>query len=420
MAFFSAIRRECHFLARQRSVSIFLAAVLALSIFSVLTGVHEVQSQQATLTRLLEKDRLDRETVQAKQSDYGNAAYYSFHLTYSPPQPLAFAAMGQRDIYPWKHRIRMLALEGQIYETDSANPELAFFGRFDFAFIASVLLPLFVILLLHDLRSSEREAGRFDLLVVSSPQQHQLWAARALVLSTALALCLLLPFSAAALYLKASLGNSLLSLLAVFAHLAFWVLVTIALGNAMNQRGQSSARIAAALLGLWLSVSVIIPVVSDTLIRKFIPHPQGGEIVLLQRESVNDAWDLPVETTWQAFLSSHPEWRDKTAMKSLFEWKWYYAFQQVGDEKAAELSQAYREAIIKKDRAAAFAAVLSPPMLTQRLLSTLAKTDTTAALAYEQQVRNFHRSLRQFYYPLLFNNSEFTAETLQQLPRYTP
>ena len=67
-----------------------------------------------------------------------------------PPSALAFAARGVRDDLPWKHRIRMLALEGQIYETDAGNPELSRIGKLDFAFVAAFLLPLLLILLLHD------------------------------------------------------------------------------------------------------------------------------------------------------------------------------------------------------------------------------------------------------------------------------
>lgn len=39
--------------------------------------------------------------------------------------------MGQRDVQPWKHRIRLLALESQIYERDVGNPSIALVGRFD-------------------------------------------------------------------------------------------------------------------------------------------------------------------------------------------------------------------------------------------------------------------------------------------------
>jgi len=67
----------------------------------------------------------DRDHSLASQSDAGGAAYYAFHFTYDPPSSLAFVSRGIRDDLPWKHRVRMLALEGQIYETDSGNPELS-------------------------------------------------------------------------------------------------------------------------------------------------------------------------------------------------------------------------------------------------------------------------------------------------------
>ena len=43
-------------------------------------------------------------------------------------------------------------------------------------------------------------------------------------------------------------------------------------------------------------------------------------------------------------------------------------------------------------------------MLAQKLLSSIAETDTLAAMKYEQKVRDYHQALRQFYYPLLFGN----------------
>ena len=58
---------------------------------------------------------------------------------------------------------------------------------------------------------------------------------------------------------------------------------------------------------------------------------------MLQRESVNDAWDLPKEETMQVFLERHPEWADHAKIERPFEWKWYYAFQQVGDLKTEKI-----------------------------------------------------------------------------------
>lgn len=419
MSLFSNLKREVRFLVKQRYFLAFLSIVFLLSVFAVWSGISETHTQLNTIERLQEKDLIDRESVLAKQTNYGSAAYYSFHLTYAAPSAMAFASMGQRDVYPWKHRIRMLALEGQIYETDTDNPELSFLGRFDFAFLVSVLLPLFVILLLHDIRSAEREAGRYDLLIASARKQQRLWFSRATVLCTALAVVMLVPFIMGALYTQAPLTSVLLIIFVVIAHLLFWMLLTLGFTSTKLAAKQSSAQIASVLLAVWLGVTVLIPVGSDMAINEIVRSPNGGEIVLTQREAVNNAWDIPDSDTWEPFLAAHPQWKDSTQMNSLFEWKWYYAFQQVGDQKAETLSKAYRSATLEKDTLAGRFALISPPMLTQRLLSSIAKTNVLASMKYEQEVRDYHKALRQFYYPLLFNKAKFDHEKISGLPQFS-
>lgn len=419
MSLFSNFKREAKFLAKQRYFLAFLSIVFLLSIFAVWSGISETQKQLNTIERLQEKDLIDRNSVLAKQKDYGSAAYYSFHLTYAAPSEMAFAAMGQRDVYPWKHRIRMLALEGQIYETDTDNPELSFLGRFDFAFLVSVLLPLFVILLLHDIRSAERESGRYDLLIASARQQQRLWFSRATVLCTALAVVILVPFVIGALYAQAPFVSVLLMISVVIAHLLFWMFITLVFTSTKLAAKQSSAQIASVLLAVWLGFTVLVPVGSDMVIDEIVQSPNGGDIVLTQREAVNDAWDIPPSATWEAFLATHPQWKDNIQMDSLFEWKWYYAFQQVGDQKADKLSKAYRHATLEKDTLAGRFALISPPILAQRLLSSIAKTNTVAAMMYEKEVRAFHKALRHFYYPLLFNKAKFDLKKMSDLPQFS-
>lgn len=419
MFLFSNIIREVKFLATQRYILVLLSVVFLLSFFAVWSGISETRLQLNTIERLQEKDAIDRANVLAKQKDYGSAAYYSFHLTSSAPSAISFAAMGQRDIYPWKHRIRMLALEGQIYETDADNPELSFLGRFDFAFLVGVLLPLFVILLLHDLRSAEREAGRYDLLITTARKRQRLWLSKATVLCSALAIALLVPFALGALITKSPLASVGLIILVVIAHLLFWMLLTLGFTASKMAAKQTSAQIASVLLSIWLVVTVLIPVGSDLAIDEMVESPNGGEIVLTQREAVNDAWDIPFASTWNEFLTTHPEWKNKTQMGDAFEWKWYYAFQQVGDQKAEKLSKAYRAATLAKDTLAERFALLSPPMLTQRLMSSIAETDTKAAIKYELKIREYHKELRSFYYPLLFNEQTFKSEILSDLPKFS-
>ncbi|APD93949.1 hypothetical protein BM523_08090 [Alteromonas mediterranea] len=421
---FTDLKREAGFVFGHRQIKLTLLVVFLLSVVSLWTGFAEMQEQQATVERLLEKDQAERDSALAHQSNYGSAAYYTFHLTYSPPSPLAFTAVGERDVFPWKHRIRMLALEGQIYETDADNPELAFLGRFDFAFVTSVLLPLFIILLLYDLKAKECEARRFDLLNVTARNAHAIWTARVIVTLVPLALVTLVPFVVFGLINGASLPSILTVCAIVIGNIAIWSAIVLVIGAAKRFASFSATHLASIMLGVWLVTTVIVPVTAHTVINALVETPEGGDIVLTQREAVNSAWDKPVEDTWRAFIATHPQWADYTEFDperdSSFNWKWYYAFQEVGDQTASDLSKAYQAATLQKDTIASYVALLSPSLLTQRLLSSAADTNVSAMVGYENDVRAFHKALRKFYYYHLFKDPEFSQESFEALPQFTP
>lgn len=125
----TGIARKLRFLAKDRGPLFWLALALTLSVVAVTFGVSEVRDQRATIATLFEEDAADRASALQGHEEWGSAAYYAFHLTYAPPSHFAFAAIGQRDSTPWKHRINMLALEGQIYEADTRNADFGLVGR---------------------------------------------------------------------------------------------------------------------------------------------------------------------------------------------------------------------------------------------------------------------------------------------------
>ena len=414
MSWSATLSREAAFLVRDRALAAWVVLVLVLASISVAGGLLEVTEQRQTIARLLASDREDRQDALAKQSDWGSAAYYSFHLTYSPPQAFAFAALGNRDREPWKHRVRMLALEGQIYERDAGNPALALTGRFDYAFFAAFVLPLVIIVLLHDLIASERSAGRHALLVSTTGKSVELWGARALLRGGAVFAAAAIPLAIGALISGTPFAITAGAVLSLLAYVVFWSAVSLWVAS----WERPAAVLLAVLFGVWVLLAVVVPAGGRLAIDRLIPVPSGADILLTQREAVNDAWDLPKENTMSAFVERHPEWADFVAMEAPFEWKWYYAFQQVGDQKAEALSAGYRDGRLTRDRFAAGLALLTPPALLERTLQRLANTDLQAQLAYETKVRAFHADLRSYYYPKLFRGEAFDSNALKAMPEY--
>jgi ABC-2 type transport system permease protein len=415
-AVWQALRREAGLLVRDRTVWAWWSVVLVLAVMAVVSGLAEVRQQQSTITRLVQADQADRSAVLKAHNDWGSVAYYSFHLTYDPPSDFAFAALGRRDDTAWKHRVRMLALEGQIHERDVGHPVVALTGRFDFAFFAAFVLPLVLVVLLHDLHARERVAGRHDLLVATAGRTVGLWPVRAGLHAAGVYCAAALPLlgaGAVAGTAASTLGAACATLL---AYVLFWCLLCAVLA-AWRLPGEV---ILAVLLALWVVLAVLVPAAGRMAIDRAVPVPSGADIVMTQRESVNDAWDLPKATTMSAFVAQHPQWAPYMQVERPFEWKWYYALQQVGDQRAQGLSADYTAGRLQRDRLAGRLAWLTPPVLLERTLQALAATDARAAWAYEARVRAFHAALRSYYYPKLFRNEALDGAALQDLPQFVP
>lgn len=411
------IAHELRLLLRQRLTIVALALLALLTIASLVAGMVEVARQRAAIAAIPAAQEQHIGAIAAwvdGSKDAGSAAYYSFHPTWDAPSPLAFAALGMRDVSPYILRVRALGLEAQIYDGDTFNPELALPGRFDFTFVLVFLSPLFVIALFHDLISGEREAGRQRTLDALPLGGRGLWRRRAFLRHALLWGILAVPFAVAATMEGANAGTILAVLTLIGAYLLFWVGVAALISRLC----WSSVANAATLAAIWLVLVLIIPTLANVVINQTIPVNQGAEIALAQREAVNRAWDIPREETMQRFYANHPEWADSPPLGPQFHYKWYLAFHQNGDESVGDQVRAYRSGLERRDAAGRALGWVLPSVGVQVLLTRLAQTDLTAQLAYQDRIRAFHARLRGFYYGYLFYDRPFGKEDFGRAPTF--
>ncbi|MGK2909059.1 MAG: ABC transporter permease [Sphingobium sp.] len=413
----SLIRHELRLLLRARMALAALLLVAILSAASVIAGMVEVAHQRDVIARIAPQQAQDIAAVAKwvdKEKDAGSAAYYSFHPTWDAPAPLAFAALGLRDVSPYILRVRALGLEAQLYDGEAFNPELALPGRFDFAFVLIYLAPLFVIALFHDLVSGEREEGRLRMLNALPGQGRRLWLRRAALRFGLLYAAVALPLLAGAILSAVGVMPILIVLTLTAAYLVLWIGVTMLIGRAR----WSSVANAATLAGLWLVITLVLPTIAHVAINQAIPVGEGVELTLAHREAVNRAWDIPREDTMRRFYAGHPEWANSPPLPPTFHYKWYLAFHQVGDESVAGQVSAYRSGLEARDRAAHKVGLLLPSVGVQSLLARLANTDVQAQLAYQDRIRAYHAALRRFYYSYLFTDKPFGREDFDRAPRF--
>ncbi len=411
-------RHELRLFLRQRIALPMLVLVAILASASVIAGLVEIDRQRDTIARIQPQQASDVAAIAkwvSVEGDAGSAAYYTMHATWDAPSPLAFAALGQRDIAPYVLRIRALGLEAQLYESENYNAELALPGRFDWAFVLTYIAPLIVIVLLHDLKSSEREAGRMMLLESLARSRRALWTRRIGWRMGLLFVALVTPFLIGATISVASVGATLIIAATALTYLAFWALVTILVGRLR----WSSLANAATLSASWMILTLVLPTLAYLAINAVVPVRQGIELTLTQREAVHSGWDRPKADTMMAFFRAHPEWRNTAPPGLAFQYKWYYAFQHVGDLSAAPQAQAYRAGLEARDTWTCRVGAVLPAVGLQAVVHRLARTDLASQLDYQDRIRAFHERLRRFYYPYVFNDVPFRAADFERAPRWS-
>jgi ABC-2 type transport system permease protein len=408
---------ELRLIARSRLSLATLVLLLALSALAVWSGLHESARQRQTIARLAPLQAQDAAAVAARYADSpdaGNPAYYAFHATWDLPSDTAFLAMGLRDVAPQALRVRALGLQAQLYEGEIFNPELALPGRFDFAFVLIYLAPLFVIALLHDLVSGERQSGRLRLLL-SLHAGGRLWRRRALLRYALLFSALAAPVLVGLALSRTAPGAALMVLAVIASYLAFWV----GLSLRVARRGWRSVANATALMGAWVLLTLVLPALANVALTRALPVHQGVDLMLAQRQAVHGAWEVPREETMRKFLASHPQFKDSAALPAGFHWKWYFAFHQLGDDSVAQQVAEYRAGLLARQAWTHRLGWLLPGVGAQSVLHRAADTDLQAQLAYQDRTAAFHAEVRHFFYPYLFNERRFGTEDFAKLPLFT-
>lgn len=413
------ITHEWRLIMRSRLCLAALLFLLLLSSLAVWSGLHEAARQQATIAHVnqLNQDEMALLARRYQNSNSaGNPAYYTFYPTWDAPSPASFMALGLRDVSPFILRIRALALQAQLHESETVNPELALPGRFDFAFVVIYLLPLFLIALLYDLVSGERQSGRLRMLLAMPGPPGRLWYRRAGLRSSLACACLTAPLLVGMVHAGMPAMSVAFTLLVVVSYAAFWTGLSLLVAT----RGWRTVTNATALMACWSMLTLVLPTLASVTLTRAIPVQQGVELMLAQRQNVHGAWEVPHTVTMQRFLQTHPEWTTLAAREAGARWKWYFAFQQVGDESVAARLQAYREGLLARQQWTTRLGWLLPAAAAQTTLHRMARTDLQAQLAYQDQITAFHGQIRRFYYPYLFNDRPFGAADFARRPQFVP
>lgn len=217
-----------------------------------------------------------------------------------PPLPTAIFGIGRSDVLPQRYAYRPGAgdrfspfertigtriIGGLFPERPVDNPAGRVLGRFDLAFVAVFVYPIFLIALSYDIASADRDSGTLAL-VLAQPVSFRRWLfARAMSRIALLAIPLLLfPPALVTAASRSSIpitaaAHIFVWVVAVAAYCALWV----ALAAFLNTR-RTTARLNALLLAAaWLLIVIVVPAGVSLAGRSLVPPASPLEFVVAER-----------------------------------------------------------------------------------------------------------------------------------------
>jgi ABC-2 type transport system permease protein len=346
----------------------------------------------------------------------GDQLYYLAYHTARYPSPWATLAIGQRDVHPFNLKIRLLALQGQMYDVDLGNPLLAAFGHFDLAFVFVVLVPLLLVAITYNVHSAEVEGGTWSLLRSQPVSTSGILVIRCLLR----ALIVWLPMVGLLLLATRWSGVPL--------DRRWWLVTAGALAYTLTWMGAALAVAALrrssdfnllALLGIWVVWTALGPAMLNVVAAARYPLPEALELTVLQRQGYHGAWDEPLPEVMDAFYRRYPEWRSFSVPRDRYSNAWYYAMQQRGDDMAEQAARRYRQGLEAKDRWLARRSWICPPAAFHRLLTRVARTDLAGHLAYVDSVAEYHERLKKHFLPVIFSDQTVADVDWRAAPVHT-
>ncbi len=400
----------------ERAVVIAVLCLVLAGGYAMFHGKNVIEKQQTIIAQIpeMEAEHFAKQ-LELNKDDLGNALYYLQFGTIHQPTTWAAFSIGQRDVNPYNIKVKMLTLEGQIYDSEISNPTNLLYGNFDFAFVIIFLFPLVIIAFCHNLISAEQESGIWNLLRSQPVSPAEIIALRLLIRFVTVLLIAFSLTTASCFYLKSAFDvRFIYAVLITFSYLAFW----FALTAFVISFGKSTTFNALSLLGTWIFLTILAPALLNLVISTTLPVSESFEVTIKQREGYHEKWDKPKAETMQKFYGKYPQFKDIPIPEDKFSWGWYYAMNELGDEDSADSTAKYTAKLQTRDFWTNSVGLFLPTVNSQSAFNNLTKNDLQSHLDYLKSVRNYHAKIREHFYPFIFRNAKIADINWKNLPKH--
>ncbi|WP_213285699.1 DUF3526 domain-containing protein [Bradyrhizobium sp. sGM-13] len=438
--FWLVFAHEARVLIADRTLPLVLTLFALLIGYAITNGIVEIRARDAAVASILTKqnernarniDQLQRINAGIETpAPFSNAADpanvgggLGGRFAYVPTSALAPMAFGQSDMIPNYYQVTYRSRVNFMYDSEIENPWNLLSGRFDVAFVIVYLLPLFIFAMSYNLLSAEREQGTLRMLLSQPLTLTKLVLAKVSIRAGTILTCaILIPVAALLIFRPETRDAVSLVQLAAWAVLVcayglFWFAVAV-IANAFSR---SSAANALVLVGSWVVLVLIVPVLLNLAVSVASPAPSRTELATQTRLITVDGL-----RRYQKLFSADYRYSDKPDLLLPKDGR----FEVQSRPKAAFMLQRDVEADIQKllDRFDAQLegqqslvdrwGVISPAIIVHEGLAALAGNGSQRYLHFQRQVATFHATWKQFFEPRILESRAMTEADFAAMPTW--
>ncbi|MBH5388556.1 DUF3526 domain-containing protein [Bradyrhizobium diversitatis] len=434
------VRHEARILVRDRTLPLVCCLLVLMVSYGLFVGLAQATLRERMVAQVLkhEQETQTANTGTLQSALAGRSALVPFsnpanpaamagtlagRFATIPNAPLAAMAIGQSDMMPNYYRISYLSKVQFMYDTEIENPWNLLSGHFDLAFVIVFVLPLLVTTLGYNLLSAEREHGTLRMLCSQPLSVATLLTGKIIVRMLALlAIAVPLPLIVLLLIRPETRGAEQLGLMLswsalITAYTLFW----FAVAALVNATGLSSSTNALIMVALWTTFVLILPVTMNLVVGLVSPAPSRTELASRTRvataESLREfenlySADYRYASDPEALLVKGERIEVPSRMRAFF-----LAKQKV-DETIEPLLERFDHQLLQQQRLVDRLSLLSPAILVNEALNSIAGTDSRRFVAFKDQTEAFHERWRRYFSPRILESRAMTVQDLSSLPQW--
>ena len=409
---------------RSLATKLLLFFALFVGFYSIYSGVTWQAINNAALIEYEEqlKERADKwraDLVSIESGQSESSPYTARPMDIQLPAvhkagSISHLAIGMSEILPARilvspRRNEMSMVEP--YEYD--NPMTLLFGRMDFVFFITIMMPLLLIALNFDVIASARARGLHKMLLSNPLTETSIILNRMLARSSSLfAIILVTLIYGLAIAENISISIAVSCILIVGAYFVFWFGL-IFMQVSRSQRGVSGL---SKLVSLWLLFVLVIPAVSNSVTTYLFPQPSKLELLSDARFATSEATKKTAELT-QNFLEDHPELTIGDDQVPGY-YRALFLSNSVVQENIQPISTEFANSMNDREDMLDLLQYLSPTTIIQRSLVALAQTDSRTHALFIQAASQHLMLINEVVEAPVLSSNRITVSAFDQIPLF--